>query len=298
MLLFSITLFLIFQAFKPIKKLMDTISKTRSLEEEIKFYYPINDEVGKMVSLYNNLVEQLKMQAKQVVNQEKESAWQEMAKQIAHEIRNPLTPMMLKIQYIQAKMERGEDVGDMAVNALQTILEQIKRLEQISNDFSEFSKINKANIHKINLIPLLRNIVELNKSEKVNIKLNSVKSEVYIYADQQQLVSVFNNLITNAIHATEERQEPKITVVVFEDINVIRVRIQDNGIGIPPEYAENIFKPNFTTKSSGTGLGLSISKRILDQIQATISFTSNIGKGTEFLIEFKKYKEGQVDLIK
>ena len=252
-----------------------------------------NDEIGGLVKEYNKMILQIEESASIMAQSERESAWREMARQIAHEIKNPLTPMKLGIQHLQrAIKERPEEVNELAAKVSKTMIEQIENLAEIATAFSSFAKMPTANKEVVNLIEILQNVVDLfQQGEQSIISFTKPYNEALIYADKNQLLSVFNNLIKNALQATEENLDPKVILDVVLEGLTFKIKITDNGVGISEDKKYKVFVPNFTTKSSGTGLGLAISKQIVENSQGSIWFESKENIGTTFYVTLPKYFE-------
>ncbi len=247
-----------------------------------------NDEIGSLVNEYNKMILQLENSAEKLAQNERESAWREMAKQVAHEIKNPLTPMKLSIQMLErAIKDKRDDVNELSLKVSKTLVEQIDNLAQIATQFSQFAKISSAHAELFNLIDLLENVTSLYAEQNPSIKIELIKydNKVLVFADKNQFLSVFNNLILNAIQAIPEYVEGKIVMEEKIIENKINITISDNGCGIDEDKIERIFEPNFTTKSSGTGLGLAIAKAIIQNIDGEISVKTKSKIGTIFTIK-------------
>ena len=247
-----------------------------------------SDELGILVAEFNKMIRKLDESAMKLAQSERESAWREMAKQVAHEIKNPLTPMKLSIQHLQrAYAENSPRTQELADKVSKTLIEQIDNLSRIATEFSNFAKMPHGVKQRINLNQVLQNSVELyQKDEEAEIQLLPYREICLVDADPSQLLSVFNNLLLNAIQARAEDRDIRIVVSTRQEGDSVIVSIQDNGKGISPEDAGKVFRPNFTTKNSGTGLGLAISKNILDTFGASIYFESTPGVGTTFFVKF------------
>jgi len=224
---------------------------------------------------------------------ERESAWREMAKQIAHEIKNPLTPMRLQLQHLQkTKManDPGWDKRFMEVSDL--IIKQIDALSSIATEFSNFAKMPKANNSEMELEAVLLDTVKLFNEDKENIVTfdSKISGKSFIYADREQLQRVFINLVKNAIQSVAEGIKPEIKVILTAKEGKFIVEVKDNGKGVPEELSEKLFSPSFTTKSSGTGLGLAIVKKIVENVDGKIWFTTMKGLGSSFYIELPEHK--------
>lgn len=252
-----------------------------------------NDEIGALVQEYNKMIAQLEQSAKLLARSERESAWREMARQIAHEIKNPLTPMKLSIQHLQRTISQDpESAKALTERVSKTLIEQIENLSNIATAFSSFAKMPKANNEIIDLKQILEGVVDLFKDQQtISLHFKTSLKEAILFADKNQMVSVFNNLVKNAIQATEESVKPEVSVELLLEDDHFKVEIIDNGVGISEEMKDKVFVPNFTTKSSGTGLGLAISKQIIEQsASGAIWFDSTEERGTSFYVKLPIYK--------
>ncbi|HYX05156.1 MAG TPA: ATP-binding protein, partial [Bacteroidales bacterium] len=253
-----------------------------------KIYYPKNDEIGSLVREYNRMVEELEKSIELLARSERESAWREMAKQIAHEIKNPLTPMRLNVQHLQrAWKDSREDKEKYIDRVSKTIIEQIDNLSAIATEFSNFAKMPRATNKKINLLEVISSVLQLyENNEDINLQLitSKLSEKIEVYADKEQLNRVFVNLITNGIQSVPEGRKVMIIVEVLTKENNAEVRITDNGRGIPEELQEKLFQPNFTTKSAGMGLGLAIVKNILINAGGSIDYITQLHQGTTFIV--------------
>ncbi len=251
-----------------------------------------NDEIGILVGEYNKMIKELEQSAQKLARSERESAWREMAKQIAHEIKNPLTPMKLSIQHLQRAINnKDSNINELAKKVTHTLEEQIENLASIATAFSSFAKMPKAQNEVINLNDLLKSIVDLFNSEgTAAISFNSEMNAPLVFADKNQLVSVFNNLVKNAIQSIPENREGLIDIELTNEGEWIKIAVHDNGAGIPIDNYEKVFVPNFTTKSSGTGLGLAISKQISEGAGGEIWFESKQNVGSSFYVQLRKHQ--------
>ncbi|MCG8578977.1 MAG: ATP-binding protein, partial [Bacteroidales bacterium] len=242
----------------------------------------------RLVKEYNRMVDEISESAEKLAKSEREMAWREMAKQIAHEIKNPLTPMKLSVQYLtKAWDNQREDFDSFLKRVSNTLIEQIDQLHIIANEFSDFAKMPQAKRTKVNIIEKLTNTAALFEKSEPGIQFiyDIKKKESIVFADPDQLISVFNNVIKNAVQAipTERQGVIRITCQVV-GVNT-QISISDNGRGISTEVKDKIFTPNFTTKSSGMGLGLAIVKNILNNSGGTVWFETNEDIGTTFYIQ-------------
>ncbi len=257
----------------------------RKLNEEIE--WKRNDEIGELVKEYNKMVGKLEDSAEALAKSEREGAWRQMAKQVAHEIKNPLTPMKLSIQYLQKAIDNNSvNVKEMTANVARTLVEQIDHLSKIASDFSQFANIGNPKKEVFDLHELLYSLTSLYEAnENLDFKWNRIGERVMIFADKTQLNRLFTNLMQNAIEASISRDERMIRM--DEELNgeYITISITDNGEGIPENTQSKIFTPNFTTKTSGTGLGLPMSKSIVENADGEIWFVTEVGVGTTFYVK-------------
>ncbi|HEY6503590.1 MAG TPA: HAMP domain-containing sensor histidine kinase, partial [Chitinophagaceae bacterium] len=243
------------------------------------------DEIGELVKEYNKMVNKLEQSAVALAKTEREGAWREMARQVAHEIKNPLTPMKLSIQYLQKSIDSNQpNVKELSGNVANTLVEQIDHLSKIAADFSQFANIGITNVEKFDLHEVIGSLKELYQpNEKVEFIWYPLRQQVMIEADKTQMNRLFTNLFTNAVEANADHCRIEVKEELFD--GSVRISIKDNGEGIPPEVQPKIFMPNFTTKSSGTGLGLAMCKGIIEQAKGRIWFETEKGKGTVFHVE-------------
>ncbi len=246
-----------------------------------------NDEIGELVLQYNKMVHQLERSAAALAKSEREGAWREMARQVAHEIKNPLTPMKLSIQYLQKAIHKNQsNVKALTTNVANTLVEQIDHLSKIAADFARFANIGTTQLETFDLHQVLETLKDL-YSTNPGVKLNWIKTEekIILRADKTHMNRLFTNLLTNSIDACTNRTTCKIDIIEEKRGQEIVIQIRDNGEGIPEEMRSKIFAPNFTTKSSGTGLGLAMCKSIVDQTGGEIWFQTEQGKGSSFFVQ-------------
>ena len=288
-----IAVFISNQITQPLRMIESKFGKIRFGKRNEKIQYEARDEIGALVRAYNHMVDELADSAEKLARSERESAWREMAKQIAHEIKNPLTPMKLSVQHLQRSA--GEEPARQKQNLkriTQTLIEQIDHLSAIATEFSNFAKMPRTNNEELDL---KENIVKISKlfhsTEDIEIQTTfSNRVPAIVLADGEQLSRVFINLVKNAIQAIPEDRKGKISIRLdTSEINAI-VRVTDNGKGIPAELGDRLFQPNFTTKSSGMGMGLAIVKNIIEHAGGTIRYETVTGEGTTFIVELPLYK--------
>lgn len=243
------------------------------------------DEIGQLVSEYNKMIRELERSADLLAQSERESAWREMAQQVAHEIKNPLTPMKLSIQQLQRAQHEGRpDLNEQVKRVSATLIEQIENLSRIASEFSSFAKMPQAEKERIDLHENLRSIITLYQHDEVEVSAEIPKQPAPIFADKGQIGRVFHNLINNAIQAIPEGRLGLVEVKSEQNADSVTVTITDNGVGISDDQQRRVFVPNFTTKTSGTGLGLAIAKNIVESSGGRIFFESVEGVGTEFFV--------------
>lgn len=245
-----------------------------------------NDEIGELVQEYNKMVGKLGESASALAKSERESAWREMARQVAHEIKNPLTPMKLSIQYLQKAINNNQpNVKELSGTVANTLVEQIDHLSKIAADFSQFANIGTTSVEIFDLHQVLASLKELyTPNQQIAITWNPVQEKIMMQADRTQMNRLFTNLLTNAVETRRENELCKIEIDERREDDMIVISIKDNGDGIPPETQSRIFIPNFTTKSSGTGLGLAMCKGIVEQARGKIWFETEQAKGTTFYV--------------
>lgn len=277
----------------PLKFIKDSLNKVQLGSANNEIEYEGTDEIGDLVQEYNRKVAELQESASQLAKNERESAWREMAKQVAHEIKNPLTPMKLSIQHMKRSIEVKDEASQNKLNRVAaSLIEQIDALTKIANEFSNFAKMPKAIEEETSLTTILENAYAVfSQHDNHQIEFNNhLDTNAIIWADKALCLRVFNNLIKNAIQAIPSTEEGLIKINLSEESDSFLVEIRDSGVGISDEQASKIFVPYFTTKSTGTGLGLAMSKQIIDNMNGQIHFKSTIGKGTSFFVSFPKYK--------
>ncbi|MDA9773876.1 ATP-binding protein [Saprospiraceae bacterium] len=272
---------------QPLKDLGEKIKKLKLGSKNEPLDWQSEDEIGKLVSNYNEMVEQLDDSAKMIAKTERDMAWREMAKQVAHEIKNPLTPMKLSIQYLKRAIEqRPEETDELVDRVSSTLIEQIDNLSNIAGAFSNFGKMPQAKNEKIILNEVVEAIHDLfRKRNDMDINMYEPIDELYVFADKNALVRILNNMVKNAIQAIPTDRRGHIDVKLYKNDKQAVVKISDNGIGIPDHRKEKVFMPNFTTKSSGTGLGLAICANMVESFNGRLYFNSTESVGTDFYLE-------------
>ena len=274
------------QISKPLLIIREKIAKTALRGQNELIIYERDDEIGRLVKQYNKMVLELEESANQMAETEREDAWREMAKQVAHEIKNPLTPMKLSIQHLQRAFESGpsEKLNKLFAKTSKLLIDQINSLSNMASEFSNFAKMPEDNYVDFDVSKSLKSTIDLFlRSENISIR-RQITDDVWINADPEQIKRVFNNLIKNAIQATPEGKNGLIEISLKKVKSEAIISVKDNGIGIPKENYRKVFVPNFSTKNSGMGLGLAITRKIIESAKGKIQFKSEVGKGTTFVI--------------
>jgi len=285
----SLAVFISGRLTSPLTILSSRLATVELGKKSEHLYYKGNDEVGELVRQYNRMVDELDESAQKLANSEREYAWREMAKQIAHEIKNPLTPMKLNIQQLFKSWTDGVPGFEKKLERFtKNQIEYIDNLSSIATAFSSFAKIPEANPVSVDLLEQIKITLELFKgSDNITFRIGWPHDEkIFICADKEQINSIFSNLIKNSIQSIPPGKDGIIKVSLEKQDEKIIVAVSDNGSGIPESFQKKMFTPNFTTKSSGTGLGLSIVKRYVENAGGRIWFESESEKGSVFTIEF------------
>jgi signal transduction histidine kinase len=274
---------------KPLDTVRSQIGKFNLMGKSEYIKYKGNDEIGSLVNAYNSMLDKLAESAAKLAQSEREQAWREMAQQIAHEIKNPLTPMQLNIQHVMRLKKNNDPKWEKYFdNLAKSLMEQINILSVTASEFSDFAKLANIERHDVNVVELLEKQLDIFKGyEKIKISLcvNGVRNKT-VSALYEQLQRVFTNLIKNAIQAIGDDNEGEIELFASDlSDGYYQFKVQDSGTGINEEQRKHLFQPNFTTKSSGTGLGLAISKSIIENIGGRIYHTLSESGKTCFIIE-------------
>lgn len=287
MLLISIIIayFLSSYITKSIKEVSDRLKETRLSEVNEKLDMgDTPQEISLLVDAYNNLVEDLDESATKLAQSEREQAWREMAKQVAHEIKNPLTPMRLTVQSFQRKFDpQHPDIKQKLDEYSKTLIQQIDTMSSVASAFSSFASMPAQQNETLNVVKIVQLALEIFNENYITYHAD----EPYIITrmDRTQLIRIITNLVKNATQAiSEDAPNPLVEVRVFREGDMAKISVKDNGKGISIENKSRIFEPKFTTKTSGMGLGLGIIKNIVENYHGTITFESQLGIGTEFLV--------------
>jgi len=271
---------------EPLETLANRMKQTKLNKKNIPVEWKADDEIGKLIKNYNSMITQLEDSAQLIARTERDVAWKEMARNVAHEIKNPLTPMKLSIQYLERAVKQNPDQAKPLVKRISsTLIEQIDNLAQIADAFSNFGKMPQAKNEKVILNEVVETIHDLfRKRDDMNIKMSEPIEDLLVFADKNHLISILNNLLKNAIQSIPNNRAGAISIDLYkEDDNAI-IKVSDNGVGIPNAMKDKIFTPNFTTKSSGSGLGLAISSNMIEAFNGKMYFDSIEGVGSKFYI--------------
>jgi len=272
---------------RSLKKISDKLSGTRFDTRNKKIH--ISDtpqEISTLVNSYNGMIDELENSAAELAASERETAWREMAKQVAHEIKNPLTPMRLTVQSFQRKFDCTDpDVDQKVAEYTNTLLQQIDTLSSISSAFSTYAKMPAQQDETLNVVKISKLALDIFNEDY--IYFFSEENEIRARFDRTQLIRVVTNLVKNSIQSIEQKnpEEPRIDVIVENDKNLVSISVIDNGVGVPEKNRNFIFEPQFTTKTSGMGLGLGMVKNIVETYSGKITLISSEEK-TIFKVSF------------
>ena len=268
-----------------IRKISDEITKINLLGKDVKpIKYFNDDELTPLVNSYNKIIHILNEQKELLAFREKESAWREMAKQVAHEVKNPLTPMKLLIQNFERKFDKADpDIDEKVTRLSKTMVDQIDLISTVAGAFSEFAKLPEKKNETLNVIKEIKSLIRV-FNDKNEIYFHSNKDNILINFDKIFFSRIITNLITNAQQAVSDLRKPVINIDVELINKKVSISVEDNGVGIPKDKIDKIFEPNFTTKNSGMGLGLTMVRKMVEDYKGEINVKSEEGKGTKFVI--------------
>jgi len=257
--------------------------------EKIEIESPV-EEIEKLLSSYNRMIDELEQSAVKLARSEREQAWREMAKQVAHEIKNPLTPMRLTVQSFERKFDpKDPDIEEKVKEYSSTLIQQIDTMSSIASAFSNFAEMPAQQNETLNVVKIVKLALDIFNEDYIHFIAE--EEELIAKLDRTQLIRVVTNLVKNAIQAVPDVATPKVLVSVAKEGEYVKISVADNGIGIREENREKIFEPKFTTKNSGMGLGLGMVKNIVETYKGSIDFTSRPGKGTVFFVKFPTLKK-------
>lgn len=282
---FAVAYFLSSYITKSLKTISDKLSETSLNQKNEKIVLEASSkEINLLINAYNSMVDELEESALKLAQSEREEAWQEMAKQVAHEIKNPLTPMRLTVQSFQRKFDPKDPNLKQKINDYsETLIQQIDTMSSVASAFSNFASMPAQQNETLNVVDVVELTMDIFNEEYIVFKAE--EAEIISKIDRTQLIRIITNLVKNAIQSIPDQQEEKsILVTIKRDENNVLITVYDNGIGIAPEYFNRIFEPKFTTKSSGMGLGLGIIRNIIENYKGTITLESKKGIGTTFTV--------------
>jgi two-component system, NtrC family, nitrogen regulation sensor histidine kinase NtrY len=282
---FAVAYFLSSYITKSLKTISDKLSETSLNQKNEKIVLEASSkEINLLINAYNAMVDELEESALKLAQNQREEAWQEMAKQVAHEIKNPLTPMRLTVQSFQRKFDSNDPNLKQKINDYsETLIQQIDTMSSVASAFSNFASMPAQQNEILNVVEVVELAMDIFNEEYIDYQAS--EKEIISKVDRTQLIRIITNLVKNAIQAIPETQESKaITVFVKKENDVVLIKVKDNGIGIDDEDFSRIFEPKFTTKTSGMGLGLGIIKNIIENYKGNITFESQKGKGTTFTV--------------
>lgn len=268
----------------PLRFITQSLRKTSLTKMNHPLTWTATDEIGIMVKEYNSMLFKLSESKVELEQTQREKAWREIAQQVAHEIKNPLTPMKLTLQQLERALQEGNGSVEKTRKAIATLLTQVDTLNDIASSFSGFARMPEPVIIKLELVSLIKRVIDLH-SPTGDVAFKTLVREVMVLGDEQLLSRTFSNLILNGLQSGNPGQATRVSVSIQREDEKIRIQFQDNGKGIDPEIADRIFLPHFSTKKSGSGLGLAISRQAIQQMNGTIHFKTRLNKGTTFTIE-------------
>jgi nitrogen fixation/metabolism regulation signal transduction histidine kinase len=291
MLVIAVVLALLLSKYitKTLKTISDKIKETRLEKRNEKIEIKSStDEILTLVNSYNSMIDELQESAVKLATNEREQAWREMAKQVAHEIKNPLTPMRLSVQSFQRKFDATDPTINQKVEEYsKTLIQQIDTMSSIASAFSNFAKMPAQQNETLNVVAIVKLALDIFNEDYITFQADEKK--IIAKLDRTQLIRVVTNLIKNGIQSIpDDAENPKIIVNVTSEGSMVIIRVRDNGVGISDENKSKVFEPKFTTKTSGMGLGLAMVKNIVETYNGTITFISEKGKGTTFTVTFPK----------
>ncbi len=285
-----LAVFLANQITSPLTFIQESIRKTKLGQINKPIVWSRHDEIGALIKEYNKMIAALEESARKLARSEREHAWREMAKQIAHEIKNPLTPLKLGVQLLERSWKEQDPNFDKKFDRFnKSFIEQIDNLSTIASEFSNFAKMPDTKLEKLRLLPIIEESKRMygNAEDTEIIIDNQVDHDVLIWGDKGQLSRSFNNLFKNAIEAAAANAvHCLIYVKIFIDSKDLVIEVADNAKGIDLALQDRIFVPSFTTTSSGTGLGLAFVKQAVENAGGSVTFNSVINEGTTFYLRF------------
>ena len=292
---FALAYFLSSYVTQSLKAISDKITETSLNQKNEKIELDdSNREISLLINAYNAMVDELEESATKLAQSEREQAWRDMAKQVAHEIKNPLTPMRLTVQSFQRKFDPNDpEVKQKMKDYSETLIQQIDTMTSVASAFSNFASMPAQQNETLNVVNIVDLALDIFNEDY--IKFISEENEIITKIDRTQLIRIITNLVKNAIQAIPDQQaEKSIIVTVSRDSDNVLIMVKDNGSGIESPNIARIFEPKFTTKNSGMGLGLGIIKNIIENYKGTITFETESGKGTVFTVSLPLIKSEKI----
>ncbi|MDX1667345.1 MAG: HAMP domain-containing sensor histidine kinase, partial [Saprospiraceae bacterium] len=288
------TTFISKQLTRPLRSIQKGLSKISEGELDTTIPVKSDDEIGSLARAYNEMVKRLREAREELAVVEREAAWKEMAQQVAHEIKNPLTPMKLNVQHLDRQLSgNSQELEELKANIKKitgNLIEQIQTLNTIASDFSKFSKPVGEEFEKVNVNTIMESVADLYRhDDQIEIRTNLTEYPIYVKGVEDELKRVFINLVKNSFESMPD-EGGTIKLKSYINNGSAFFEVDDDGSGISEEDKSKIFVPNFSTKSSGTGLGLAICKKIVEAHEGTITFASIEGNGTTFIIKMPMYR--------
>lgn len=283
---------------RSLQTISDKLTQTRLARTNEKiFLEDPSEEIARLIDSYNSMIDELELSAAKLARSEREQAWREMAKQVAHEIKNPLTPMRLSVQSFERKFEPNDpDANHKVREFAKTLIQQIDTLSSIASAFSNFAEMPAQQNETLNVTKVVKLALDIFNEPYIHFMAD--EKDVIAKMDRTQLIRVVTNLVKNAIQAVPDVAQPRIVVSVSSEGEWAKIMVADNGTGIDEANRDKIFEPKFTTKTSGMGLGLGMVRTIVETYQGKIDFSSAPGKGTVFVVRIPKVtpKNKSIDL--
>ncbi|MDG1571351.1 ATP-binding protein [Robiginitalea sp. M366] len=276
---------------RSLQTVSDKLIQTRLARTNEKIFLDdASEEISKLITAYNGMIDELELSAAKLARSEREQAWREMAKQVAHEIKNPLTPMRLSVQSFERKFNPEDpEIRQRMAEFSKTLIQQIDTLSSIASAFSNFAKMPAQQNETLNVPEIVKLALDIFNEPYIHFMTDS--EELIAKMDRTQLIRVVTNLVKNAIQAVPEVPQPRILVSVAAEGKWVKIMVADNGVGIADANRDKVFEPKFTTKSSGMGLGLGMVRTIVETYSGSIDFTSQPGKGTVFTVRLPRIVE-------
>lgn len=278
------------QITSPLKMITHKLGSLEINQKNEPLYWPVNDEIGTLIRQYNQLLIELRNKAEELAQSERKSAWKNMAKQIAHEIKNPLTPMRLSVQHFERVIiKENPDLKGKVLDFSKMLIQQIDTMNTVVSAFSNFSSLGEENREVFFLEEAIDRLVKLYKEDGLTFRKPDYRCLVNI--DKSHLTRILNNIIKNAIESIPKDRKKNINITINAVDLFWEIELKDNGVGIPENLHSKIFEPKFTTKNSGMGLGLAMVKNIIDDFNGKITFISKLEEGTTFYIKIPTHYE-------